>query len=488
MPPRELTLRARYVFPVDGPPIPGGIVRVTGERISHVGPADRDPDIDLGNAAIVPGFVNAHTHLELSSLRAKGMGAGEFTDWLRRVIEARRGQSATEVAHAIGRGVDACLASGTTLVGDISTGGKSWQVLSRSGLRAVVFCELLGLGLSRAAETAKAAGQFLEWAGYCAGSRAGTTPEMHTAETPESLSQDPSPPAPLPADAERGEGYELTFDDGSCLESLPHTRPTPLGSKRTASLSPHAPYSTHPKLYDLAADWGRRTREVICTHLAETREELRLLEHRDGPLRRFLASLGAWDDNWNPVGASPLDYLTGTMTRHSDWLIAHGNYLTEDEIAMLAARPGSDSARRVVVYCPRTHNYFGHTRHPYPRMLEAGLTVCLGTDSLASVPTLSILDEMRFLHRRDDRLPGHVLLHMATLAGAFGLRREQHCGSLTPGKYADLAVVALPDRDEADPHRLLLQSDLPVTKTMINGRFVFHSGLLPFAVRGTDLP
>ena len=107
-------------------------------------------------------------------------------------------------------------------------------------------------------------------------------------------------------------------------------------------------------------------------------------------------------------------------------------------------------------------------------MLNAGLTVCLGTDSLASTPTLSMLDEMRFLHRRDDRLPGHVLLHMATLAGAFGLRREQANGSLTPGKYADLTVIALPDRDEADPHRLLLDSDLSVIKTMIGGRFVFH--------------
>jgi cytosine/adenosine deaminase-related metal-dependent hydrolase len=107
-------------------------------------------------------------------------------------------------------------------------------------------------------------------------------------------------------------------------------------------------------------------------------------------------------------------------------------------------------------------------------MLAAGLTVCLGTDSLASTPSLSILDEMRFLHRRDESLPTATILQMATLAGATALGRESVCGSLTAGKFADLAVVRLADRDDEDPHRLLLQSDQPVTRSMIGGRIVFQ--------------
>jgi cytosine/adenosine deaminase-related metal-dependent hydrolase len=107
-------------------------------------------------------------------------------------------------------------------------------------------------------------------------------------------------------------------------------------------------------------------------------------------------------------------------------------------------------------------------------MLAAGLAVCLGTDSLASTASLSILDEMRFLHRRDPSLPTTTILYMATLAGATALRRESNCGSLTPGKFADLAVVRLPDRDDSDSLRLLLQSDEPVIRTMIGGRIVFQ--------------
>ena len=142
--------------------------------------------------------------------------------------------------------------------------------------------------------------------------------------------------------------------------------------------------------------------------------------------------------------------------------------------APLPGEEGGYRRRLAIAFCPRTHAYFAHSRHPYRQMLDAGLVVCLGTDSLASTPTLSMLDEMRFLHGRDPSLPGATLLHMATLAGAWALRREDQCGSLTPGKFADLAVVRLPDRDEADPHNLLLESDQPVIKTMIAGRFVFQ--------------
>ena len=105
-------------------------------------------------------------------------------------------------------------------------------------------------------------------------------------------------------------------------------------------------------------------------------------------------------------------------------------------------------------------------------MLERGVIVCLGTDSLASSPTLGIVDEMRFLHRRDPSLGGPLLLTMGTLFGAWALRTETTTGSLKVGKSADLAIIALPDRDEPDPHTLLLDSDRPVVGTVFEGRFV----------------
>ena len=197
-----------------------------------------------------------------------------------------------------------------------------------------------------------------------------------------------------------------------------------------------------------------------------------MLEHRDGPLRRFLEEIGAWDDDWEPIGPRPADYVRRGELRNADWLIAHGTYLDPDDFWQLRPEAAPDGHRVAVAFCPRTHARFGHAPHPYRALLERGVIVCLGTDSLASCETLSILDELRFLHRRDESLSGALLLTMATLFGAWALRAETTTGSLKPGKSADLAIVALPDRDEPDPYNLLLESDLPVVGTVFEGDFV----------------
>jgi cytosine/adenosine deaminase-related metal-dependent hydrolase len=201
-------------------------------------------------------------------------------------------------------------------------------------------------------------------------------------------------------------------------------------------------------------------------------EELELLQWQSGPLREFLEDLGAWDDDWEPIGPRPTDYVRRGELRDADWLIAHGTYIEPTEFWQLRPEAGPNGHRVAVAYCPRTHARFGHAPHPYRAMLERGVIVCLGTDSLASSPTLSVLDEVRFLHRRDPSLGGPLLLTMATLFGAWALRAETTTGSLRAGKSADLAVIALPDRDASDPHELLLDSELPVVATVFEGDFV----------------
>jgi len=210
----------------------------------------------------------------------------------------------------------------------------------------------------------------------------------------------------------------------------------------------------------------------LSTHLAEMPEELRLLKHRDGPLREFLEDIGAWDDEWEPIGPRPADYVRRGELREADWLIAHGTYIDPSEFWQLRPEAAPNGHRVAVAYCPRTHARFGHASHPYRALLERGVIVCLGTDSLASSPSLSILDEIRFLHRRDPSLSGELLLTMATLFGAWALRAETTTGSIRPGKSADLAILPLPDRDSADPYRLILETDEPVLATVFEGDFV----------------
>jgi aminodeoxyfutalosine deaminase len=411
-----LTIQARYVFPVEGEPIEDGCVRIEGPRIGWVGSAkERSADVDLGNVAITPGFVNAHTHLELSPLEGNGRPGAVVDElsWLRRVIEQRRGGSEDSLTAKSVENARAAIEAGTTFLADTTTAGLSWGAVAAAPLRAVVFAEVIGLKRDRGLMTDAAA---WKWLGS-------VRPEAQVA---------------------------------ACAR---------------VGLSPHAPYSTADWLYYKAAG----SKLPLSTHLAEMPEELRLLENRDGPMRRFLEEIGAWDDEWEPIGPRPADYVRRGELRNADWLIAHGNYLEPDDFWQLRPEAAPDGHRVAIAFCPRTHARFGHAPHPYRAMLERGVIVCLGTDSLASSDSLSILDEMRFLHRCDGSLSGSLLLTMATLFGAWALRADTTTGSLKPGKSADLAIVALPDRQDADPFRLLLDSDLPVVGTVFEGDLVAGS-------------
>lgn len=137
-------LTARWVFPVTAPPIADGAVAIRAEEIVGVGPraqlvpghpgADR---WDLEEAALLPGLVNCHTHLELPAVSSPAAD-GTFVEWLVGVIEGRRQLSPEVQATCAAAGARALLESGTTCVGEVSTYGQSLAPLLRAGIRGVV--------------------------------------------------------------------------------------------------------------------------------------------------------------------------------------------------------------------------------------------------------------------------------------------------------------------------------------------------------------
>ena len=152
--PSTWTLTARWLFPISQPPLERGTVTIQGERIVAVEPhGSRAADVDLGDAAIIPGFVNAHTHLDLSGLRGQAPPTPDFTAWLRQVIAHRRGRTPEQVLADVRAGLAESLRFGTTLLGDISGNGASWDELAAAPIRAVVFREMLGLTKERAAQS-----------------------------------------------------------------------------------------------------------------------------------------------------------------------------------------------------------------------------------------------------------------------------------------------------------------------------------------------
>jgi cytosine/adenosine deaminase-related metal-dependent hydrolase len=407
------TLTARWVLPVEGPPLEGGTVTIRDDRILAVEPRGGwGADVDLGNVALVPGLVNAHTHLDLSGLRGRVRPAADFTAWLRAVVGHRRGLGREQVEADTRAGLAEGLSSGTTLVGDISAQGWSWPVLAAAPVRAVVFFELLGLPRGRARQAWSAARAWL-------------------ADHP----------------------------------GTPTCRP---------GLSPHAPYSVRTSLLRKAARRARERRLPLAIHLAETRDEAELLEHRGGPLAAFLEELGAWDPGGLPAGTDQVLHLAGGLPV----VLAHGNYLD-------ASAPLPRGA--TVVYCPRTHAAFGHPVHPCLRGGLGEVRVALGTDSLASNPDLDMLGEARFVHQRHPEVGGDRLLRMATLSGAEALGWGEETGSLRAGKSADLVAVGLPSEDNSEPYSLIFGSSLPVQKVLFRGRWVYDQSS-PREAGDTDSP
>jgi cytosine/adenosine deaminase-related metal-dependent hydrolase len=228
------TLTARWLFPIEGVPLERGTITVRGERILSVEPhRSRTADFDLGNVAILPGLVNAHTHLDLSGLRGRVPPTEDFTAWLLAVIQHRRSLSPSQVETDIATGLAEALAHGTTLLGDISAQGLSWPALAAAPVRAVVFHELLGLPSVRAHQA---------WAAACAW-----------------LHDHPATPTCRPG------------------------------------LSPHAPYSVRSTLFQAAAHLSQAQPIPLTIHLAEARAEWELLERQAGPFVAFLSQLGVWD-------------------------------------------------------------------------------------------------------------------------------------------------------------------------------------------------
>jgi cytosine/adenosine deaminase-related metal-dependent hydrolase len=389
------TLTARWIFPIDQPPLKHGTVTINGQCIIAVNThGERRPDVDLGDVAVLPGLVNAHTHLDLTGLRGQAPPSPDFTGWLRQVIAHRRSRTPEQVRDDTRAGLAECLRFGTTLIGDISGDGGSWDALAEAPLRAVVFRELLGLSEERAFGAWK---RCVAWLG-----------DRH---------------------------------------STPSCRP---------GLSPHAPYSVRSWLFR-----GVSIRGVpVVVHLAETAAEQELLVLRRGPFVRFLQDL----DAWAPDGlAEDIGHVLRLLNPRVPTLLIHCNFLPPDDTI-----PASAS----VVYCPRTHAAFGHPPHPFREFIKRGIRVALGTDSLASNPDLDVLAEMRFLHARHPDVPGDLVLRMGTLSGAEALGWGDQTGSLTPGKSADLVVLPLPAGAATDPFRLVLESDLQVSKVLYRGRWV----------------
>lgn len=386
------SVRARYVFPVDRPPIGGGVVTIDEGRIAAVGRrAEGRRVIDLGDVALLPAAVNAHAHLEFSGLeRPLGEAGMPLAAWIDRVL-AWRQQGSTARGEAIARGIGEAGRTGTALLAEIATGGVEDYPKVGPGPVGILFWETI---------------------------------------------------APRSADraAARDRARQRLEESAESLAGWP------------CGLSPHAPYTVHAETVARLARLSAERHVPLAMHVAESAEEIELLATGGGPLRELLEARGAWDPAAFAAPQRPLDTLRRIAGAHRS-LVVHGNFLDSSEWEFLAEH----RQRMAVVFCPRTHAYFGHPPYPLARALALGVPLAVGTDGRGSNPDLNLWRELFFLAHHFAEVAPAAILEIGTLGGARALGHAGAFGSITPGKRADLVALAWSGGNRADPHEALFR-------------------------------
>jgi cytosine/adenosine deaminase-related metal-dependent hydrolase len=403
-------LCAAWVAPMIQRPISDGAILVDRGRVRDVGTRGevlaRNPEApisDLGPSVILPGLVNAHTHLELSDCQPGPRPAGGFAAWLVGMLRRTR-ISAEEmeraVIGAVAIGVQQSLRFGVTTVGDISRQCRLTRgLLRQSPLRVVSFGEVQAMAQRRG---------LLE------------------------------------------ERLAIAADE------------TMAGPRLAIGITPHAPYSVEPDGYRRCLQTARDRCLPLATHLAETEDEATFLESHAGPLRQLWDQWLTWDDSVPKFTGGPIRLARDLGLLDYPTLLAHVNYCDDDELDILAAGKAS------VVYCPRTHEFFGHPPHRWREMRGRGINVAVGTDSCASSPDLNLVEELRLLHRLMPQEPVENLWELATTRAASALGLGD-AGAIRVGDWADLVAFGC---ETADPLREILEGTCVPSCVWIEGNRV----------------
>ncbi|HAT8179713.1 TPA: amidohydrolase family protein [Legionella pneumophila] len=383
-------LRAKFIFPVSAPSIRNGAIIVRDNRIEAVGAwQDIRKSItyseifDLGDSVILPAAINAHTHLELTSLGHTIPENTPFVDWILSLVKARKTLSPKDLVVSAEQGINMVKSFVTAAVGDIATIDSIVEKLAQDTLSGVVYYELLGIDPEKAPSILKNAQQKLTL-------------------------------------------WQKCFKD----------------TKLRFGLSLHTPFTTSPELLRSTARWCQSNNVPLSIHVAESLDETQFLFDGSGAIPDKLYQMAGWPRQpFTIPGCSPITYLHKLKVLDARPLLIHGVQATMDDIKLLQRK------HIAVVHCPRSNMRLMNGRFRLAEFLESGIKVCLGTDSLASCPSLSIWEEMQAawdMHNKvGENISPQNYLACATLHGAQALSVDKMYGSIEVGKAALFGVASL---------------------------------------------
>lgn len=383
------------------PPLEDGAVLVDAAgRIAAVGPDAQVPrprdveSLHFPDAELLPGLVNCHTHLELTHLGGRGgtrHDEPEFPKWIRRIREVKDATDAEAFYEAAVAGLRDCWARGVTCIAETGSTGAAMRALHDLGGRGIVYQEVFGPDPQQCSASMQALDQAIL--------------QLRRLAT----------------------------------------------SQLSLGVSPHAPYTVSPSLYQVVAAYARDQQLPIAVHVAESREETALVRDGAGP---FADALRARGIPVEPHHSSPVSYLVQRGVLQRGTLCIHCVQVDDADVELLR------NVGAAVAHCPRSNSAHHHGRMPLDLFRKAGVPLGIGTDSVMSVGDLDLWADAEAAG-----FSGEAAIRALTLDGARALGWKTEIGSLEVGKAADLAVFAhAVPRRSTPSHASLL--------TVVSGRIV----------------
>jgi cytosine/adenosine deaminase-related metal-dependent hydrolase len=255
---------------------------------------------------------------------------------------------------------------------------------------------------------------------------------------------------------------EILREASRKISALKHPR-------NSAHLSPHAPYSTAADLLKMSALAARKKNWLVSTHIAESETEFEMFTNAAGVMHEWLKKNGR--DNADCGIGSPVVHYARQKALGANLLAVHVNYLAHGDAKLLGKN------RTNVVHCPRSHDYFRHTKFERERLANAGVNLCLGTDSLVTTrkdgrkkPELNLFAEMQALAGEDKTISPEEILKMATINGARALGLDGKTGELAKRRFADLIALPCPEKVK-DIYETVIHHEGKVSASMIEGEW-----------------
>jgi len=386
---RDILYCAEWVLPVSAPPVRSGAVLVREDVIAGIGPslelAAANPQaevVDFGPAVLMPGFVNAHCHLEYATFRGI-FDDEEFGDWIVRLVDAKAALSPSDYVHSALLGAAECVSSGITTIADTAFGGETLLAASQAGLRGRLYLEVFGID------------------------------DRHLEQTMAEI--------------------EARLDGARAAAS----------SRIEIGIAPHAPYTVSARLYQTIASYAREHDLKVASHVAESCEELTYIRSGSGKFAHDFREKVGWERMLvQPYGVSPIKYLQQWGVFDEDFLAVHCVQASPDDIRILASKRAAvahcpkSNAKLGCGVAPLAEMLRQGVRVGFGTDSPASSNIMDMFDEMRTA---------LFLHRAIGRdvsvLTAEKCIQIATLGAADALGMADAVGSLEPGKQADLIAV-----------------------------------------------